>query len=438
MTSVESVERSYDILVYGIDRKRLPLPSDPIKRTNFSLTFAGFDSHLKFNEFDGVILFQGIFENFSIGEGVMGSYVKHSCKWDDLDKRKKEARLLTNKGGFLCFLLNEPFMDRDRDASVDYKGSDLAKFHLNRERFSRGNFNSRVAHVTTVLDEFRLFLETYGAAYSQFSYPHKDSDVRVVARVGDSPVGLLIDQLEYFVPTLIPDARADAISDYFCILAEAITSVHNKRGREVPDWAKKYNFGLEDALHAQRKDLTDSISIIDSKLAELNLFKGALVHSGPQLVEDVKAMLTAALGVNVNSDEEFREDLKLLNDEAKVVAVCEVKGINRGIKREHINQTDSHRERSGYNDNFPAILIANIAIKESKSIADKDQEISLDQVRHAYRSNILVMRTYDLMGILRLVISGAMSQVDARSLVLSNAGWLRVSGDVAKVITGED
>ncbi|MBC6932027.1 MAG: hypothetical protein DYG83_05920 [Candidatus Brocadia sp. AMX2] len=61
-----------------------------------------YHTHRRFNEFHGVILYQGVFEHFQWESSVMGKYLVYSCNTDDLDKRKKEAQLLVANGGFLC------------------------------------------------------------------------------------------------------------------------------------------------------------------------------------------------------------------------------------------------------------------------------------------------------------------------------------------------
>jgi hypothetical protein len=435
MTEAESAERNYNILVYGLERKGCPLPSEPLRKRNFSVTFEKYGAACRLNDYDGVILFQGIFERFELKQGMMDSYLSHSCDVDELDKRKKEAKLLLGQGGFLCFMLTEQFMDRN--SGRDFRGSDLAKYHLNYPNFFRENFRDRAAHVTPVLDEFKRFFEVFGAASSYFMNHNDSIGFRALARVGDSTVGVLLNQAEYFVPSLVPDARPDVIAEYFHLLVDAITSVHNKLHQSVPDWADSYQFDEEIALTNERTSLLHRISEIETRQLQLTRYKAALVHSGPPLVADVSAILEAVLGTKVDAEDEFREDIKLVGEDGKVIGVCEVKGINRGVKRENINQTDSHRERSGFDASFPAILVVNTGIKTARSIAEKDQEVATEQVKHAVHLRILVIRTIDLLGLLRLVLAGRLTQDDVRKLISSKVGWLRVRSDTVEILTGE-
>jgi len=161
MTEIQE-ERTYNVLIYGIEKKALKAPREPVRTRNFCLYFEPFSTQRRFQEFDGVVLFQGIFEHFEWKRGLMDSYLEHSCQNNELDKRKKEAELLLGGGGFLCFLLSQPFIDRED--GKDFRGSDLSKYHLNYSSFYRENFQQRIAQLSIKSDEFRKFLEIYGAA----------------------------------------------------------------------------------------------------------------------------------------------------------------------------------------------------------------------------------------------------------------------------------
>ncbi|MBI5436116.1 MAG: hypothetical protein HY937_03260 [Nitrosomonadales bacterium] len=435
MTESLESKRKFNILVFGIERVGLPIPTEPISVRNFTIHFEKYETARRFNEYDGVIVFQGLFEKFKVVDSYMESYLSHTYDQDALDKRKKETTLLLGQGGFICFLLTDHFIDRNK--GHDITSTDLAKYHLNYSRLYRENFTKRIAHVTPKQDEFKRFLELYGAASSHFTNHNDSLDFRVLAEVNGKPVGALINRAEYFLPSLVPDARPEVISEYYQLLVDALTSVHNKLHQEVPDWVASYKFDEEVPLNQERSVLITKITEIDSRLQKLSRFKAALVHTGPELVADVSRILEIGLGIKVDMTDQFREDLKLLGKDGKVVCVCEVKGINRGISREYINQTDSHRERSGYDNKFPALLIANTNIKNARSIHEKEQEIAQDQIKHAANMNVLVMRTFDLLGLLRLVLSGKLSREQAQEYMLANVGWLKVQADEVLILSGD-
>lgn len=435
MSEPQATERQFNILVFAAEMRGCPIPREPLKKRNFTLSFEPFSTTHRFQEYDGVILFQGIFETFEEKSNYMSSYLSHACDGDELDKRKKEARLLVGQGGFLCFLLTEPFIDQDNGR--DFSATDLAKYHLGYRNFYRENFSRRIAHVDPVLDEFKRFLDVFGAASSHFKWYNDSLDCRVLAKVGDRPVGIVINGSDYFLPSLVPDARLEVVAEYFELLADGLTAVHNKRHQTVPSWIAAYEFEEEKLLSIKAETLREQLAEIDQRVSQLDQYKAALFHSGAELVRDVKQILEVALGVFVDSVDELREDIKLMDKSKKPLCVCEIKGINRGIKRENINQTDSHRERSGFDSSFPAVLIANTAIKSARTLAEKDQEVAVEQVKHAVLMRVLVVRTLDLLGLLRLVLSGKLTQTSALNLLLKNVGWLRIQGDDVQVVSGE-
>lgn len=436
MTPIKDQERSWNVLVYGLEKVDLNSPSEPIRTRNFTIHFEKYRTPRRFNEYDGVVVFQGIFEKFQWETNYLNQYLTHEYDQDELDKRKKEATLLLKKGGFLVFVLNSQFMDHGDGR--EFKRTDLAKYHLNYSQFYRENFDTRIAHVDSCVNEFKRFLDLYGAGYTKFTNHNRSLEMLPLARVSNSIVGMVLDRQEYFVPSLIPDNRPEVLIEYFELLVDAVTAVSNKLHQSIPEWVASYTFDEEPLLKAQRAKYVDEIERIDARLSELASHKAALVHTGPALVQDVSAVLSAALGVTVDTEDEFREDATLLDGERKPICVCEIKGINKGVGRENINQADSHRERSGYSEEFPALLIANTFIKSARTIEEKDQEIAKEQVRHAVKMRVLVMRTIDLLGLLRLVLANSISREDARLMVLSNIGWLRVVGNEAVVISGED
>jgi len=259
----ESNERVYNILVYGIEKKGLSAPSEELSTRNFSLTFESFKTARRFNEFDIVILFQGIFENFERKSNYMSSYLTHSCDNNELDKRKKEAQLLIDNGGLLCFLLNETFIDRDDGR--DFSGTDLTKYHLNYSSFYRDNFRKRIASLDIKSDEFRQFLSIYGAACSHFHHYNKYIDWRVIANASGRAVGMILNRNSYFIPTLIPDNRPEVLSEYFKLLATGITSTNNKLQTLIPGWVEEFSFEEEEKLIKERDALASRISEIDDR-----------------------------------------------------------------------------------------------------------------------------------------------------------------------------
>ncbi len=131
--------------------------------------------------------------------------------------------------------------------------------------------------------------------------------------------------------------------------------------------------------------------------------------------------------------EQYREDLALEDSDSRPWCLLEVKGTNKGIKREFINQADNHRERAGKGSDFPSLLIVNPLISKARAIDDKNREVAREQVDHAAKNNILVLRTLDLLNLLRRYMNEDISSDEVRKLFSSNAGWLEVTESEYKI-----
>jgi hypothetical protein len=97
--TVDTELQKFNLLVYAIERRGLKSLPDQIVDRNYTVAFEPLTTQRRFNEFDGVIMFQGTFESFEGQRDWKGGITQvHSCNRDELDKRKNELQLLLNKG----------------------------------------------------------------------------------------------------------------------------------------------------------------------------------------------------------------------------------------------------------------------------------------------------------------------------------------------------
>jgi hypothetical protein len=247
---------------------------------------------------------------------------------------------------------------------------------------------------------------------------------------------MVINRNEYFVPTLIPDNLPERLKEYFTLLSEGLTSSHNKLQTLLPEWIKEFSFDEEVGLEEEEDKIRARLLRIKERTDKLDQFRSILALTGDDLVESVIRLFSEGFGIIVDGKDELREDFKLLNSASEPFCLCEVKGINKGVKREHINQADSHRERSGFDADFPSLLLINSHIKNARSVVEKDQEIANEQIRHATNMNVLMLRTIDLLGMLRMFLMGRLNRQDLEELLISSRGWLRVEEQEYRVING--
>lgn len=417
--------RTYNLLVFGIERQSLTPPKELVKRSNYSLTFEPYNTSRRFHEFDGVILFQGIFEQIHYLGGMYNdSYVEVECDREQMDRRFKELQLLLQQGGLVCFILCKSFTDRAKYGPA--KNSDLTKITLNIDSFYRENLSNRIPSLNTKRNEFIRFLQLYGAASSYFTCLNKNLELQPIATVGSYLASFIIFGNMYYVPSLIP--QKEKVEEYFDLLAEAITSTANKLKTEVPSWIDVFKFSEEKTLLERKRVIEDEARQLEERIENFQRFKHILVANDDPLVSAVAEVLQGGFGFFVDDTDEYREDLKIVDENKQPLVFIEVKGTNAGVKREHVNQADNHRERAGLSPNFPAVLIINTHIKNARKLEEKDKPVPNDQVEHAEKNSVIILRTLDLLALLELLKKGSMSSTQVLELFSGRGGWLRVWG----------
>lgn len=425
-------EQSCQIMVYGLEKKGLSSPKEVISSSGFRLHFEPFDTDKRFTDFDGVILFQGIFEEKQTSTPVYYGSSKMAINSDrkELDKRDKEVSLLLQNGGFICFVLTKKFIDRDDYG--DTSSTDLSKRYLNMRDFYREYLGDRYTHLHCVRNEFTHFLSLYGAACTHFYKYRNDIEWTVMCKVGSHVTGMILFDNCFFVPTLIPESHQ--VKDYFIKLAEALLSTRNKLLLELPEWVVEFQFSEEVILTRRQGKVTKLLDSIHEKLNSISQNKRCLIADGDSLVDSVSDIFRVGFGFAIDNSDEYREDIKIVNDENEPIVFCEVKGTNAGVKREFVNQADSHRERANLPPDFPALLIINTHIKHSHSLDDKDKEVPIDQTKHANKINVLILRTLDLLRLLKLFRDGSITKKEVLDLISNNSGWLKVSNDSWEIV----
>ncbi|MBU2228746.1 MAG: hypothetical protein KJ936_13970 [Proteobacteria bacterium] len=423
-------EGQISIMVYGADKFGLSFDSSELDDRNYKLHFLPYDTERRFSEFNGVITFQRVFEKFEQKTSVYNAWTVHDCDLDALDRREKEASILIKNGGFIVFLLHTPFKDsvRENSKTTHYLDTDLVKRFLNWDKLQREDLDNRCTGIRCVREEFRRFFELYGAVWSVFSY-YGSFPWRNLAFLGSRPASMVIADRLFFVPCLLPRKLNERKEEFYHLLTDAVVTCVKKLCIDLPAWADEFLLPKEQTLIEEQGQLSGRLEEIEKEHSTLTRFKRVLVGNDDGLVDDVVYLLTKGLGYRVNSDDNYREDIQILDEKGVPLVLGEVKGTTRGVKREFINQTDSHRERAGLSSEFPTVLIINTHTKNTRTLQEKDQEIPSEQVKHAVKMNILIIRTLDLIRLLVLVQKTSLSPDNIMKIFQTEVGWLCVSGD---------
>lgn len=436
-------EKPLRILVYGIERVGYEFPreeenskvsiagEEPQFRKvlvpklhiggNIELVFESFDTKEEFQNYDGVIMFQGIWAKRMVtSDWYDRREYLGDVQNDELQKRKKQLqKLLSKKNSFVGFLVGSLGRD-DFDLSKDVLNwFDSTYFEAIPER----------TFVSSTRGELIQYTEKYAVAKTKFT-TYTSAETDVLMKAGGLDVGICFGNNIYFLPCHAPDKDSESAKELFIILGKGITSLHRKKLQELPEWVARFSFTKETATSEHKKELEAQLSVLQSQLEVYSRYKSVLATSSDSLRQAVSFLLKSGFSYDVDDTDELREDLKIVkkgkSDSIKILALIETKGVNGNVDREAINQVDSHRDRGGYKDDFPGILIVNTFIKSANSLTKKDKAIEKEQIAHAHKNHILILRTIDLLRALDLVIDDAEMKKKFDDIFMKEDGWLEV------------
>ncbi len=414
------------ILVYGIERFNLRYNEKSIIDTNFILEFEEFRTNKKFQDYDGVILFQSTFENIETRRGGYASpdYLEVTYDRDELVKRRNQLSQLLDKGKFVCFLIHRSFIDSTR-YQEDASDTDLCKISTILKRHSlEGDFQINKVYRS----EFGQFLKDYGIARVEFLlYSDLEPHVRRICETYRNRLtGFILLNNRYFIPCFLPDENA--VEDFFKKLASALIATSKKLFQEIPSWVDDYKFKTEEGILEEETELQKRIEEFQKKKDIYKKYKRCLCYDGELLVESIENILKEGFGLNLDDRQDDKiEDRVILDADKKEIALLEIKGTNDNIQNIHISQADMHRSRREKVANFPTILIVNTFIKSSNSIVDKTKDVNQVQIKLAFDRAILMMKTIDLLNLLYLKEQGKIEQKDIIDIFTKQYGCLVVS-----------
>jgi len=419
------------ILIYGTERVGVEHPNHIVACKEFEITFANFDTTDKFQEYDGVILFQSTFETIRYVDPAYGhSYVDVKYDRDELVRRRNELSQLLEKGGFVCFLIHSSFIDYT-EYQNDIKHTDLCKLNLAISSFYRENLTGDHLINKIYRSEFDNFLKSYGIGKVKFNYYDDwlEKNIRKVCGIdGYNLTGFILVDNRYFIPCRLPSK--DEAEDFFTTLTSALIATSKKLIQEIPVWVDEYKFKEEEKILDEEVKLQKQIEELSSKKSVFKRYKRSLCYDGELLAESVAGILKEGLGLTLDDKkDEHLEDRAILDNKNNEIVLIEIKGSNENVKNPNIYQADSHRGRREKPADFPSILIVNTFIKPSNSIKDKLRDIGTEQIKLAVDKKVLVMRSIDLLNLLYLKEEKKVTKEEIVGILTQKCGWLSVSQD---------
>ena len=361
-----------------------------------------------------------------------------------LTMREKEVRnLLLEKGGWVCFLVGE-IIDNVYISALygtgrteEIKKTDLCKRFLNYYNIERV-VDLPSPYIHPLFDEFKKYIKDFGIVTTRFkkSYRKDIGTITGLIEAGQLLAGLEIDKQIFFLPFHTNKCDENTLISIGKIVSQSIFDYRQKNIVYRPNWFNDFKFENENKLERNLERLNNLLLNTNQNLKKWKEFKDILTTSGEILRTKVIEILQNYFFINVNPIDEFKEDFKILDENDNIICFGEVKGTKKGIKREHINQADSARERASVDSSIPGLLIINNEM-DVEGIENKSQTaVNSDQIKHAKNLNILIIRTIDLLFFMKRIEKLPIEnrKEEFLSLLQQNGGWLKSNSDEQKIM----
>ncbi|HEY8766911.1 MAG TPA: hypothetical protein VIP09_06575 [Dehalococcoidia bacterium] len=290
---------------------------------------------------------------------------------------------------------------------------------------------------TTYAPEFRDYLSEYGFSGTACSAA-EGSTVRIIPIAGSGPNSLSAFAIEngagliYVLPANI---QVGAESDLAISLVNAMQSLRRAllRPKTAPI-ADSFTFQAEEPLRQDRDEKVARIAELDARLAGYQARKDILFLRDDRLADRLPEWLVENLALRGEREERYREDFWLLDEKGARSVICEAKGVNDNVKREHITKLRLHREEHDLPDEYPSLLIVNTFAGAATVQAKDQQRVGPNECRKAVHDHVLILRTLDLARLADLVEKGVVSLPDIRNYFMTETGWMKVTRDGSEVV----
>lgn len=262
--------------------------------------------------------------------------------------------------------------------------------------------------------------------------------MRIIPIAGSGPNSLSAFAIEngagliYVLPANI---QVGAESDLAISLVNAMQSLRRAllRPKTAPI-ADSFTFQAEEPLRQDRDEKVARIAELDARLAGYQARKDILFLRDDRLADRLPEWLVENLALRGEREERYREDFWLLDEKGARSVICEAKGVNDNVKREHITKLRLHREEHDLPDEYPSLLIVNTFAGAATVQAKDQQRVGPNECRKAVHDHVLILRTLDLARLADLVEKGVVSLPDIRNYFMTETGWMKVTRDGSEVV----
>ncbi len=390
---------------YGFDAAGFPSDHESVYLPGLGrVEFIDFYSPTAFERADGVIIPQGIFEKIESQHTPFGPKMTVSVDRTSLLERERQVFNLLRAGKWVCFLVGEIVDELSQGLHLEpITDTDLCKRILNaftvrrRRKYDIDIFRE----VRAREKEFESYVRAYGTPNTVFEFPRLHPIERhVIVEYGEEAVGIELDAQLFFLPfqTLKKDSRtAEAVAT---TVVRAVTQYRRNRVVKIPYWADELKFNNEDDLYLEINSLLEKVNRLESQLLSWKDYKSILLLSGVPLRNKIITLLESVFDLKVQAKDN-RDSLIITDHHRRPVFMMAGRSTERSVEKAFVDEIHEARKMAGLPDTTPVVLVIN----SDMAIHDINQRarvaIPEEVISHAKDLNVLIVRTIDLLLLMR-------------------------------------
>jgi len=419
------------IFAYGFDAAGFSTHHDPVFLLNVGqIEFIDFLDPISFAFADGVIIPQGIFERIERQPSRFGVKTSVTVHKTAMLERERQLFHLLRDGKWVCFLVGEIIDEVSQGFHTEaVSDTDLCKKILNAFQVGRRRryrlYVEKQPELRTEAREFDLYLHDYGSPRTVYELPNLQPIEReVIAKLDDQVVGVEFDRQLFFLPFQPSDKSQLTALSVAKRVAGAIASYRRSRISNIPGWVDELKFKSEEELYREIDSLLEQIHLLDSQVRSWRDYKGILTTSDSQLRNRIVAILESVFDLHVEVEIDHKSAMIADNDRRPIL-IFQSYSTEKPIVRDFIDQIRVHRESKTLPNSLRAVLFINSDMASSDIRQRAEKAIAEDIVRYAAEQNVLIVRTIDLLFLMRQLERDSERGRKLTQLLLSRGGWLR-------------
>ncbi len=418
---MEPASSSARTLVYGVPDYLARDSETLVPAGSPQLTLARRFARVSFLDYDRVIILEA---------DVVGETPKLPLQQkEDFLIRKEEAVACLQGGRFLLVAYNH--LGPQLFPGAGGVGIDnLAYFLLTYARvMSQATLTSTSS--VAVREEFTEFAREYAKGFATFAVNEADPNLDILSRNAESNevtgfVKSFANRAKLaLLPAFLPSNRLTSTQPLE-LLARSLdrycASLGAGRGTVTEGSRELFAFQSGNVLVARIQKLRQELEAAEQQRRWLEDARSLPYQRGDELLAGV-ARIFESLGYKVGRRE--GECSFVLEDAqtGQALVLLRVEAPEQNISRHDLQRLDLERADHIGNDDFPALLVANI-FAGAPNLADKDAPIPPALVQRMLQDKLVVMRLLDLLRVFDIYQQGRIKLESLMGAVLKRAGWI--------------